>query len=744
MTNMECSKKGGDGMHSLDGLWAAWVSEDVAESFYQPDFDEEPEFLLPVPGHWQRQPGLERHAGSVFYRTVFPYQPATPPGVVRLHFAGVFYAATVWLNGHRIGEHEGYFQPFEWELDRSLLQAEDNVLAVRVDCPPPGKTWRDIVIGAYGDWDCKPEAINPGGIWGSVELRDSAYGYLRQVRLETRLTAWNSAQVLVRAPLIWRDREQELNCELTMEPLNFQGKGASAVYQLAVSPGENAIDLKLVLPEPKLWWTWDLGQSHLYRFVLAVRNGLGQTVDRYEHCLGIRTVEWKDGKLVLNGRKTFLRGCNYGPTSFYPAEITAAMLQRDVELIQDANLNFVRIYGHLAPQSFYRLCAENGILVWQDFPLHKRYGHEIIASALQQVREMVSLLSNETCIAFWACHNEPHVLPYHAQRSGSGQARLLGSTVRSARPTWNKDVLDPRLQAAVLLGDQTRPVFASSGVFSPLRGDTDMHYYLGWQTADYRQLRWAARLFPRTLRLVTEYGAQAWPDAPELLEEVSRLGDWPNLPWGVLKERYQLSTAEMCAHVRPDDFPDLGSYVQATQEYQAELLQFYHEYLRLRKFSPCAGAVMFMFGDPCPLISYSLLDHQRRPKLAYEVTRRAMQPIQAVIDWPRPEYVAGEEWRCHVYVLNDTDQPLIASGLTWRLVDEAGALLLRERLIADADPNAVTRVGVVRLTIPEGARGSLRLELCLEMPNRETVQNSYTLHIAEEETKEEEGNEDKS
>ncbi|MBA3893131.1 MAG: hypothetical protein H0X69_05480 [Gemmatimonadales bacterium] len=33
-----------------------------------------------------------------------------------LHFGAVDYAATVWLNGRRVGEHEGGYLPFEFDV----------------------------------------------------------------------------------------------------------------------------------------------------------------------------------------------------------------------------------------------------------------------------------------------------------------------------------------------------------------------------------------------------------------------------------------------------------------------------------------------------------------------------------------------------------------------------------------------------------------------------------------------------
>lgn len=714
----------------LNGDWDAWVDPAVAEQFYQLDFAAPPQFTLPVPGHWQLAPALQEHQGSVFYRTSFALEEGYPQAVYRLRIGGAFYLTTVWLNGEQLGQHTGYFHPMLWEVRPSLLQAAGNVLAVRVDCPSPDADYRQMVAGAYGDWDCKPAWINPGGIWGDVQLVGSCGGFWQEVGVETRLTAWNAAQIRIKGQLTWRDSERALTARVTIAPRNFTGKSVQQDYPLAATVGSNELNLKLSLPDPKLWWSWDLGFPSLYNLQVTLQDEAGQVVDQYATYLGFRTLKWDKWQLSLNGKRLFLRGCNYTPASFYPAAAPPEQPDQDAQLIAGANLNFVRVHAHVAKPEFYRACAERGLLIWQDFPLDKRYGHEIMDTALQQVRQMVGLLGKEPAIAFWACHNEPYALaPGEERRPPTGPARFWGSTVRSARPTWNKDVLDSRLKAAVLQLDQSRPVFAYSGVYGFVRGGSDTHQYFGWNTDSYRTLQSLSRWFPQTLRLVTEYGSQSWPLDEQLLAEVEQLGAWPGLPWELLRRRYALDHKQLHQHVNPADFASLREYALATQQYQAELLQFYSETLRLKRFHPCAGAAMFSFSDGWPVVSWSMLDWQRRPKLGYEVTKRAMRPVQVMVDWPKSEFRAGAEWSSRIYVVNDLHRPMPAMGLTWRLKSPQGEVLASERRIADAEPDAVTTVGRLQVHFPDDCEGIFTLELALEMPNKDRVENSYRLRV---------------
>lgn len=713
--------------HDLGGQWQAWTSTAVADSFYRLDFALEPEFLLSVPGHWQLEPRLATHQGSVFYRTHFDWQPTLTWPVTRLCIGGAFYQTTVWLNGELLGSHDGYFTPMTWEIRPELLQAKDNVLALRVDCPPTGASWRDIIMGVYGEWDCKPDLVNPGGIWGPVTLLETFRGYLQSPQIDTRLTSWNSAQIRVQASFVWRSVAGQVRASLKVYPRNFVGKGVAQDFSLPVQPGTNSLDLRLTLPDPKLWWTWDQGSPNLYDLHLLLTDEQGNEVDRISTHLGVRELAWKNWQLFLNGRRIFLRGVNYGPTSFYPATVGEKDLERDLELIRAANFNMVRVYNHIALPKFYEYCASAGVLVWQDFPLDKRYERNITGMALRQIRAMVGSLRNEPAVCIWSCHNEPYAQPGQERGGASGYGAMFANILRNVRPSWNKDILDPRLQEAVLQLDQSRPVVPHSGVLGLLRGGSATHHYYGWNTKEYRTLTWLSRLFPRIIRLVNEYGAQSIPQGLELL---SHLGSWPHIDWKTMAETLLADVDLLQSHVPPCDYDDWDSYIEATQKYQAELVQYYSEYLRLRKHQPCSGAVVFYFADAWPLVSWSLLDWHREPKLAYHVIRRAMEPVQVMIDWPKSYFVPGERWSASIYVVNDYSRPLPVMGLLWQL-RMGDKVIMRERGVAEVEADAVSRVGTLTFIVPEelDMDCQLTLELSLTLPNKRIISNEYMINV---------------
>ena len=351
--------------------------------------------------------------------------------------------------------------------------------------------------------------------------------------------------------------------------------------------------------------------------------------------------------------------------------------------------------------------------------------------ALDGIGQMVTSLRHEPAICFWSCHNEPYAEPGEPRGGVRGALAAFQKTYSNIRPSWNKDILDAKLQEAVLQLDDTRPVVRNSGVLGLIRGGSATHHYLGWSSPDYRSLIAAARYFPRIIRFVNEYGAQSISTDPEFLESLEETGgDWNEFNWHAAEKEFLADVELLKARVPTHAYSGIGDYAIATQEYQAEILQFYHEFLRRHKYHPVGGAVFYHFADPWPVISHSVLDEKRQPKLAYFATRRAMQPVLAMIEWPKAVYHPGETWSSPIYLVNDLPRPLPTLGLDWRLTF-GDDLIIRDRGVAEIDADEVRRIGTLTLPIPEhiAAESVLTLELVLTLSNGEKISNEYRIRV---------------
>lgn len=96
------------------------------------------------------------------YRRHFKLPVEMKDARVFVDFGGVMTAATVWINGQRLGEYRGGYTPFSFELTPHLNWKGDNVLAVAVD-----STERKDVPPFGGEIDY----LTFGGIYRDVNLR---------------------------------------------------------------------------------------------------------------------------------------------------------------------------------------------------------------------------------------------------------------------------------------------------------------------------------------------------------------------------------------------------------------------------------------------------------------------------------------------------------------------------------------------------------------------------------------------
>jgi beta-galactosidase/beta-glucuronidase len=124
-----------------------------------------------VPWHWQLEDAFASYEGIVLYRCRFAQQRPPEGTMLSLKFEGVYYAARVWLNGVYLGDHEGYFSAFEFDVTDIVLTHGENDLLVEVFSPEEAEeNDRQTIGGVWARWDGMAPHINPGGIFKEVSL----------------------------------------------------------------------------------------------------------------------------------------------------------------------------------------------------------------------------------------------------------------------------------------------------------------------------------------------------------------------------------------------------------------------------------------------------------------------------------------------------------------------------------------------------------------------------------------------
>lgn len=359
----------------------------------------------------------------------------------------------------------------------------------------------------------------------------------------------------------------------------------------------------LNIANPRLWWTWDQGEPYLY----------SMEVDGRKIVFGIREIRFdKNQNLYLNGRRIFIRGSNIIPEE-YLSQYTPERIEKDLELAKQSNINALRVHAHINRKEFYNACDRMGILVWQDFPLQWEYRNtsSFIKDAKRQCIDMVNLLYNHPSIFFWCCHNEP---------------------IKSRKK------LDPILAKTISKIDKTRPIITSS--------DFREHPYPGWFVG---KMEYFTSLPGKPL--VTEFGAQALPDLGTLKKIFPKKDIWPP-NWQ--KWAYHNFVYEQTFHIAGIyKGKSINEFIKNSQDYQARLIKFAIENYRVNKFTQISGLFHFMFVDPWPCISYSVIDYFRKPKKGYWTLKQVYQPLLLIFLPERPIFTIGDSLRGMFYLVND-------------------------------------------------------------------------------------------
>ncbi|HZC24025.1 MAG TPA: hypothetical protein VE866_11850, partial [Candidatus Binatia bacterium] len=113
----------------LDGEWR--FKPDPDPDFFQPKYSDGDWKQIKVPAHWTME-GFNSQSGIGGYRKQLQIPASFRGRRIKLLFDGVYSGAEVWLNGTRVGSHEGGFAPFELDITGAAYIGADNLLAVRV------------------------------------------------------------------------------------------------------------------------------------------------------------------------------------------------------------------------------------------------------------------------------------------------------------------------------------------------------------------------------------------------------------------------------------------------------------------------------------------------------------------------------------------------------------------------------------------------------------------------------------
>ncbi len=584
-----------------------WKGEGPDHGFF-PCFNLEGLWDIQVPGTWKCQfEELKWYDGHANYVKEFTLRTIPQDMEAFLCFDSVTYAASVYLNGMRVGDHDWGYSPFQMRVTGMLRNT--NRLFVLVD----NIMRQDRVPGIRCDWN------NDGGITGGVKLIFVPRTYIENFRTETRLEGKN-AVITVDLWLAGRDRSVN-------EDVTFSIPELDIATTLNVQVGRKAsTEIRVPRSQIELWCPRN---PKLYETTVATRH------ETLRDDIGYREIRTAGRQILLNGEPLRLYGV--AVHSEFPGTgrtATELGIETMLEKAQELGVNFLRCAHYPYADIFARAMDRAGMLWWEEVPVYwlpSVHEEPQCGMALGMLREMIVRDWNRAGLIFWSVSNEC---------AGDGDG---GDTLEAGNyPYWDKATklvreLDPsRLISSADAGHRR----TTSSHWTPTAGDA-------FDQLEERET-WLPGHPDGFYELLDVLGANLYvpqpggnPDATHRFVEMLKHYNKPLM----ITEFGSMSTAAD----KTDKPENICGHPKYHERILREAYQAFHECPEIVGYIPwCLVDVRVpmhwrWYNRGSGTFAYGLLDNNYRPKAAFAVVQEEIARLRDKVEMPvEPALVMAE------------------------------------------------------------------------------------------------------
>ncbi len=558
----------------------------------------------------------------------------------------------VFLNGAEIAKTDNCHIRYAFEI-KKYLKAGENTLRFVFRSPvnyvkniaksrpvPPNANGQNGICfvrkpQCHFGWDWGP-VLPPSGISGDIYLEsvDSAE-VCEVIALQKHYD--NKADIDVKA-IIRKIDSADMKCFITLTAPD------GSVQKLE---GE---EVKFTVENPELWWTYELSgkdKQPLYTVKAEVITD-GETISEKEIRIGLRTLyldrsrdKWgMNFQFVLNGVPIFAKGGNYIPSDSFITRFDDKRMRTMLEAARFSNFNIIRIWGggYYESDSFYDLCDEMGILLWQDFAFacmpYPFFDEAFLANVKNEIGSNVKRLRHHACLALWSGNNEIETM------SGGwmNMRKYIKWTEIFFYQILEKEIRKYDTATSFIPGSPCGSAYGE-GINSDNVGDT--HLWSVWHgMSSMKQYR------SRMTRFCSEFGFESLPDiksirvfaeekdyslSSEVFRNHQKCGSGNDKMLYYIRSRFKL----------PQNFED---FIYLSQVTQMECISDATEHWRRNK-GRCNGAIYWQFNDCWPVCSWSSIDYYGNYKALQYSAKHFNAPLCVSIE-DTDDYVK-------IHLLND-------------------------------------------------------------------------------------------
>ncbi len=376
---------------------------------------------------------------ACWYRRTFEKPSLEAKQRVLLNFGAVDYAATVWVNGHLAGAHEGGYTPFQFDITDLLTETVEQTVVVRAEDDPHdlGKP------RGKQDWQLNPHSIwypRTTGIWQTVWIERVKASWISYIRWTPNVERW---EISISAH-VCGNHAQNLRLKANLRV----GDTLLADDTYTVVAGE--VHRRIVLSDPGIddyrnELLWHPSKPTLIECRLQLWGERGELIDEVESYTALRSIGVQGDRFVLNGRPYLLRMIldqGYWPdTGLTPPDDNA--LRADVELAKNMGFNGVRKHQKIEDPRYLYWADKLGLLVWVEMPSAYRFTKTSVERLTREWTAVVERDCSHPSVIAWVPFNEswgvPDLPDSPAQRHYVQALYHLTKTLDPTRPVIGND-----------------------------------------------------------------------------------------------------------------------------------------------------------------------------------------------------------------------------------------------------------------------------------------------------------------
>ncbi len=688
----------------------------------------EEEIKLP---HYGGPLGIAEH----IYTSEFELDEVDSNKAMYICLKGADYIATVYVNDKCIGQHEGFFAPFEFEISNCVKKGS-NTLKIELQNDFAFMGSKDEYGGSYeGDklyaatglgyddpqfgWHHCPPGM---GIYNDVyvEIRERIHisdVYVRPKLIEQSAEVWVEVQnadyfskdVKFSISVYGQNFDETVisNYEFVPETMKTVGMGDSLTeakvkasgelgrgIPMPAKKGKNIYKIPIKIDNPKIW---DLETPYLYQMQISLIED-GEIRDTHKKQFGMRDFsqdldgnENKNelkGMFYLNNRKIRLRGAN--TMGFEQQDVLNKDFEQlidDILLAKICNMNFWRLTQRPVQDEIYEYCDKLGLMTQTDLPLFGCMRRTKFCEGVRQAEEMERLIRSHPCNVIISYINEPfpnaHNQPHrHLERHELEQFFAA-------------------CDIAIKLNNPDRVIKHVDGDYDPPNEKMpDNHCYPMWYNGhgvDIGKLHkghWLS-VKPGWYYGCGEYGAEGL-DFSEIMREYYP-EKWivePFNPNNIIGA--QTGNFHYFFYDTQDSIED---WVTESHTHQAFATKIMTEAFR-RDNNMITNAIhLFIDAWPSGWMK-TIMDFKRNPKPAYFDYKNALEPVMISLRADRFTYFVGEEVSIDTYICNDTNMKSENYRVVYELYSGEKVIMMCEN-VAVVENCDVTCNAIVKFTAPK-------------------------------------------